>query len=201
MCEIELVPNECSDFRFANWATWRRTSICVICDHQALKCAKFQFPTGIHWPICSSECRIVMPSLREYWIMISLLILTAMSLVRITRMKSARGFHSPSWPIAFQHSFSHLPVSTKWPFGRWASTRTTKPNSKTTQNRGRLSFRSFCKRNTISNKSMLSDGACGRTNFNLIRTKIQSQTKSLPKSQNIAFWPTLTFDQSIFSCD
>lgn len=114
-----------------------------------------------------------------------------MSLARITRMKSARGFHSPSWPIAFQHSFSHLPASTKWPFGRWASTKTTKPNSKTTRNRGRLSFRSFCKRNTFSTK-INSDGACGRTNFNLIRTKIQSQMKSLPKSQNIASWPSLT---------
>lgn len=137
-------------FRFANWEICRHILICVIYDRQARKCAKFQYPIGIHWLNCSSEWYHYINGVNSMhgsgivYVRFLLFYFTVLFLVRITRTRSAHGFHFQLWPIAFQHTFLHLPVSTKWPFGHWASTKTTRPNSKTIQNHERPSFHSFC---------------------------------------------------------
>lgn len=82
----------------------------------------------------------------EFWNWLNFLLffsLTVWCHVQITHMKLVHGFPFRFWPIAFQHSSLRSPVSTKWPFGLWENTETTKMNSKTIQNHERPSFHSF----------------------------------------------------------
>lgn len=86
---------------------------------------------------------------RFFWILklieffVTFFSLTVWCHVQITHMKLVHGFPFRFWPIAFQHSSLRSPVSTKWPFGLWENTETTKMNSKTIQNHERPSFHSL----------------------------------------------------------